>query len=454
MKFRFTEAALEELRGSPKGPVIHFDQPAASGRGNYSRGFAIRVTPAGTRTFLLVYVAKANGRERRLVIGEHGPVPRLSLAVARDRAASLRGLVDSGCDPWQEAKERRAAAEEAETKSRATLAALMGAYVAHLVAAGKPSAREIADSFERNIVLPFPRLAALTAERASVDEMMPALRRLTREGKWRAAEKLASYLRSAFNAAIAAATDAGAHAFDGFSLRANPLAALKVMRPAMGANAGDHELRGALSELQLRHYWQAISKLDTPQGALMRFHLLSGAQRMEQLSRLTIRDLDLEGEPKTVVLHDTKGRRMRARRHVVPLLPEAISALARMRPPDSEGVYLFSVSDGARAAVPHTLAAAMREISGLLMDQGLIDFPVTPGAIRRTVETRLAAARISQEVRAQLQSHGLGGVQARHYDRHNYLDEKYEALLVLRDMLEPASKVTSIRSSSRKRVAH
>jgi len=27
-----------------------------------------------------------------------------------------------------------------------------------------------------------------------------------------------------------------------------------------------------------------------------------------------------------------------------------------------------------------------------------------------------------------LQSHGLGGVQSRHYDRHTYMDEKREAL--------------------------
>jgi len=31
-------------------------------------------------------------------------------------------------------------------------------------------------------------------------------------------------------------------------------------------------------------------------------------------------------------------------------------------------------------------------------------------------------------VRAQLLSHGLGGVQHRHYDRHSYMDEKIEAL--------------------------
>lgn len=54
--------------------------------------------------------------------------------------------------------------------------------------------------------------------------------------------------------------------------------------------------------------------------------------------------------------------------------------------------------------------------------------PFTMGDLRRTVETRLAEAGVSLEVRAQLQSHGLGGVQSRHYDRADYLVQKRGAL--------------------------
>jgi hypothetical protein len=48
--------------------------------------------------------------------------------------------------------------------------------------------------------------------------------------------------------------------------------------------------------------------------------------------------------------------------------------------------------------------------------------------LRRTCETQMAALKISRDLRAQLQSHGLGGVQARHYDRHSYFAEKKQAL--------------------------
>ena len=48
--------------------------------------------------------------------------------------------------------------------------------------------------------------------------------------------------------------------------------------------------------------------------------------------------------------------------------------------------------------------------------------------VRRTAETMMAAMGISRDLRAQTQSHGLGGVQQRHYDKHDYRDEKLWAL--------------------------
>jgi hypothetical protein len=44
-------------------------------------------------------------------------------------------------------------------------------------------------------------------------------------------------------------------------------------------------------------------------------------------------------------------------------------------------------------------------------------------------ETTLASLGVSQDLRAQIQSHGLGGIQQKHHNRHDYSDEKREALL-------------------------
>ncbi|OIQ78516.1 hypothetical protein GALL_397790 [mine drainage metagenome] len=51
------------------------------------------------------------------------------------------------------------------------------------------------------------------------------------------------------------------------------------------------------------------------------------------------------------------------------------------------------------------------------------------------MDTALASLGISREVRAQLQSHGLGCVQDRNYDDHDYLAGKRAALQALVDLL-------------------
>ena len=68
--------------------------------------------------------------------------------------------------------------------------------------------------------------------------------------------------------------------------------------------------------------------------------------------------------------------------------------------------------------------------------------------IRRTCETRLAAIGINKDTRAQLLSHGISGVQAKHHDRYDYLAEKREALEVWEHYLKsgekPAPKVVKL----------
>jgi hypothetical protein len=67
--------------------------------------------------------------------------------------------------------------------------------------------------------------------------------------------------------------------------------------------------------------------------------------------------------------------------------------------------------------------------------------------IRSGVETLLAGARVSSEIRGRLQSHGVAGVQARHYDGHDYMTEKLEALKKLYQLLQPlkGSKVVQFK---------
>lgn len=69
--------------------------------------------------------------------------------------------------------------------------------------------------------------------------------------------------------------------------------------------------------------------------------------------------------------------------------------------------------------------------------------------VRSGVETLLAANRISREIRGHVQSHGLTGIQVRHYDGHDYMLEKRQALELL--AREIASKAARPKSAQRPR---
>ena len=61
-----------------------------------------------------------------------------------------------------------------------------------------------------------------------------------------------------------------------------------------------------------------------------------------------------------------------------------------------------------------------------------VDREFTPGTIRQNRGIAVAGLRRRPgSWRGYLLSHGLGGVQARHYEAHEYDDEKRDALLTL-----------------------
>lgn len=399
------------------------------------RGFGVRVTKNGAVSFVLNYYA--GGAERRATVNAKGE--RLSITAARKRAQVMRDRINVAGDPLRERQAERqakaAAVAEARRKRDLGLGALLAAYVDHLRSAGKPSAREVEGAAKRHIFDPFPRLAAKPADEVTVEDVMPVFHGLAKAGKFREAEKLRTYLRAAFTAARKARTDAAMHAFVGFQIRYNPLDDLAVTRPkeaALDAAQAAKERKWALSEAQLAAYWGRIQALPAPHGSMLRLHLLTGGQRVKQLSRLERSNLD--EDTKTVTLFDSKGRRQVAYEHVVPLLPEAEQAIEEMR--GLAGPYLFSVSRGKDGAVYHTLRDAMLEVAQAMVEAGEVHQVFTPGTIRKTVETRLAAAGVGKDIRARLQSHGIGGVQDKHYDAHDYDAEKRAALRKLRVMCE------------------
>lgn len=443
-RFRFTDKSVRGTVSPAKGYALDFDIPGGP-REPYVRGFALRTTAAGTRTFLLSYVT-ADGRERRHKIGDFGPH---TVTTARETARKLRMQVDAGHDPYADAKQSRAKAEARRALSGATFGGLMGAYVEQLRRAKKPSADKVEGEINRTIKDALPALWKMPAGDVSLDDLVRITNTLVKAGTYRQAEKTRSYIRAAYTAASTARGNATtADLYADFAHIANIARDLgTITRPKHDDIAptdtakGQRRPKRALSVAELVAYWKRIKAMKGVHGALLRFHLLTGAQRCEQLTRLTAPRFDRDAG--TVTLLDGKGRRAQVREHVVPLLPDAVIALDAMA--GDGGAYLFTLDAGKHGASYHTVRSLVADCGAAMVEAGETATTFTPGELRITVETRLAAAGVSSETRAQLQSHGLGGVQGKFYDKHTYLEEKRAALVTLRGLLEPRGKVVPMR---------
>lgn len=218
-----------------------------------------------------------------------------------------------------------------------------------------------------------------------------------------------------------------------FCVEMNPVDAI----PAIPVKAGHRTLNAG----ELGAYLRSL-RADLPDQAL-KLALYAGGQRMSQLLRLRIGDYD--AEQRTLRLWDGKGKRREPREHLVPLAPvsnalvislvERADTLAtrtaeRLQQTPEPNPSLW-VSTRAKTMDHATPGKRLAEIAKTMQVE---HFDLRD--IRRTVETMLAGMGVSREVRAQLLSHGLSGVQAVHYDRHSYIPEKRAALITSESRLE------------------
>jgi len=428
-------------------------------------GLQLYAHPNGSARWYWRYSAP-NGSKPRIALGAQTfePTPgALTLAEARAAVAEKAALYqkpesrDVRAALKREA-EREAAEAAAAAKARAaeladaaeagthTLAGLMEAYAAHLAAQGKPSARDVRTMTKNHIVNAHPALAATPAKDVTSEALAEALRTLTTAGKGRTAGKLRSYLRRAYALAAGARLDPDLPAgFVKFRCAANPA------QPIPALSKYNRTRERALSEPELRAYWQALNDApDSPPRDAQILGLLLGGQRPAQLLRAAVADVDVAG--RTITLRDPKGRRQQPRLHVLPITDAALPAVERClaRAEAKRCDWLFSMYGRAPLAA-QTVADHCNEIAAALMAapkaQRIVKEAFQLRDIRRTAETRMAALGISRDVRAQILSHGISGVQATHYDRHTYATEKRAALAAWAALLEtkPADNVQPIR---------
>jgi integrase len=244
-----------------------------------------------------------------------------------------------------------------------------------------------------------------------------------------------------------------------FGIVVNPLASTAALSQFNGTR------KRHLNALELGAFLKRIDR--SPPGAkrdALTLCLYLGGQRPTQLLRVRETDVDLPGG--TITLYDPKGARTRPRVHMLPLTESAFEIvkrrldalqLAREEAKNrgeadnvsaAASMWLFS-TDHRTGIREETISELVKNISADMVKAEEVREPFQLRDLRRTAETMLAKLGTGPNIRGEVQSHGLGGVQKRHYDQHDYLEEKRAALQLWASHLAGLKAGTAVGAPAR-----
>lgn len=329
------------------------------------KGFGLRVTAKGARSFVLNYRVK--GRERRITIGQY---PAWSVAAARRQAEEYRRRINLGDDPLEEREAVRAAP---------TVADLFERYAKeHLPTKAPRSAADDRSMWMKDIL---PAIGPKKVADVSSTDCDALHRAISRDRPTRA-NRVIEVLRKAMNLAIRW----------GWIER----------NPASGVRRNPEKRRTRyLSRDEIARLQAALEAHPqrTSADAIL-FLLLTGCRRGEALGA-TWDQFDLEKRIWTKPEGTTKQRRV----HRIPY-SEAVAVVLERRRAEAGGTFIFSGSLGAPLVdVKRTWASVCRtaELPGVRMHD-----------LRHTYASLLASSGASLPVVGALLGHSQPQTTARY----------------------------------------
>lgn len=349
-------------------------------------GFGIRVSAAGTKSFILVY--RFDGRARRLTIGRY---PTLSLMDARKLASQALRQVALGVDPSNaEISDMVAAAPR-----RRMVGATVDEYVEKYAKPKNKDWRTTRDILQREFVAAWGERALNSILR---DDVMRVVDDVVARTSAATGHNRFVYARHFFNWCVGR----------GY-LDVSPMAKLN---PPPKAKDRDR----VLSDDELGRIILAARKMAYPYGTIILLLILT-AQRKSEVAGMRWSELNMAAGEWSLAADRTKS----ARKHVVPMPVTAIKMLKSLR-----GIHdtLVFPARGSEAVVSgfSKWKAQIDELSGV-ENWRVHD-------LRRTAATGMARLGVAPHVIERILNHtrgtfaGVAGI----YNRFGYLPEMREAL--------------------------
>ncbi|MGA8756872.1 MAG: tyrosine-type recombinase/integrase [Stellaceae bacterium] len=370
------------------------------------RGFGVRVTPRGVKSFVWLY--HFEGRSRRLTLGTH---PSLSLAEAGVKLAEAQSQLTKGIDPGSRVVAKRRAERNAET-----VAELVASYLDRYARIRKRSAFEDERILKKDVL---SRWGYRQAKDITRRDIVQLLNEIVDRGAPIQANRTLTILRRTFKFAVGQAI-----------LEVSPC---DMVEAPSSENVRDR----VLAEDEVRLLWNVLKSAPMELNArrILRMMLVTGQRKGEIIG---LHKQEIDHQKRLWTLPATRAKN--GREHLIPLSTLALGILTESGP--NEAGYLFpsritgapyrgqSIDHAARYLFDPrpTSWPKKRPLRSISVPPlaGIME-RFTPHDLRRTVATRMRELGISRGDVKMVLNHVETDVTAR-YDHYDGLAEKQRAL--------------------------
>ena len=367
------------------------------------RGFGVRVTPNGVKTFIFKY--RFDGKVRWMTLGTY---PKMALADAHEAHADAWKVLRQGLDPGAKAIEEREAERQAHT-----VADLADEYLEKWAKPRKRSWRTDKRILEKDVLPEWGRRKANDITKRNVIELLDAI---VDRGAPIMANRTLAVTRRMFNFAI-----------ERDIVNASPCMAVK-------APASENQRDRVLTVEEIRAFWHGLDD-DNMKGVNASIRLvlkleLVTAQRKGECCAAAWEEIDIEDGWWTIPAEKTMLRENHgvedglAKNKLplrVPLTALAIKILQAAKALSGDSPWVFPSPRTNRSVTPPAVNHAMRlRLNGL-------GFTFVPHDLRRTAASHMTGMGIPRLVVSKILNHMERGITAV-YDRHSYDREKRQAL--------------------------
>ena len=395
---KLTDSAIRTLEPPAKGARLVFDAHRDA-----PPGFAVKITSAGTVTFVLRYTASDTGQRRVLTVGHW---PAWTVVAAREKGAEHRRRIDAGIDPL---------AERASRRADPTFAEAVEEYAAVRLSQLKSGAK-VHRCLVRDAVPVIGRLKMKDIRRRDIIRMVES-----RADKPRTAGMLLAYVKTMMGWCA-----------DREMIDIDPAAGVRGSR--IHADIRQRARARVLDDAEIRTLWLNAETCGMHRltALALKMVLLTG-QRPGEVCGMQWAEVDRDARTWTV----PAARRGKTNdTHTVPLCrtalkllddaQEKVEKLTPRRKVEPSG-FVFETRPGA----PIDRGSANRAVARYRAELGNRELPElghwVPHDLRRTCRTRLAEIGVTPDIAELTIGHVKRGIVAT-YDRHAYRQQIRMAL--------------------------